>query len=501
MDWRAPFRKAKPPQAQESCGRLPQRLLEAIAPLMGDRRPEVPETFLPTTNASDLGAIDQRLRACTSTAYATWAADTLQCILTCPMTDDARQSLLFVASAHYDGRERQKAVARLGAFPGYLSLVAALIRCADWVPQVRIAAREAATQLLRTSTADDALAAWPMVLRLQRWVRVSDGWLEENVEQWMLEASNRDVLQRARAAADPVVRAWAYRRSIERGAAPLHVEATMQPDPRIGLHALRHAQATCASAAIAAIATAGLHAPHPAVRRECLRTLALADPAAAAAALPHALLDRAAGVRRLAAYLTREHGADPRTVWRRALDQAGTDGALASLAQEAEPEDATRLRCYLFATRAAMRQHALKGLLRIGQTVSPNDIGRLLQCGGGRVLETLAVAVRDSAIALDTPLILHILGDAAVDDEGRARLRKLVGTSSLWDCLTRLLALPADSNRPWWLAAVDDWIGRSETYTPLGNLRKRTLLEAAAERAGELGPERTAKIRAALLRY
>lgn len=321
----------------------------------------------------------------------------------------------------------------------------------------------------------------------------------------MLDSANGDFLHRARAAASQKVRVWAYQKSIERGETPLLKQAVMQPDPRIGLHALRHSRATLSADSLAALAAFGLDAPHPAVRRECLRALASADDVATMAVLSRALLDRSAGVRRLAAYLSRQGGADARMSWRNALEHSSAYvpvGALASLAEEAEAEDAARLRNLLLAERSTVRRHALKGLLRIGQPISQEEIGRLLQLGGSRVLATLADAVRDGAISLDASLALGILADRQVDDDGRANLRRLLEAGGLWDCLECLLAMQVrDADRQWWLAAVDNWIGRSETYAPLGDTRKRALLEAIAERTVDLGPERAPKIQAALLRY
>ncbi|MXV09702.1 hypothetical protein DYQ93_01400 [Xanthomonas sp. LMG 8992] len=259
------------------------------------------------------------------------------------------------------------------------------------------------------------------------------------------------------------------------------------------------------AASMVAIAAAGMQAPHPAVRRECLHALASADPAKAAIALPHALLDRASGVRRLAAYLTRQQGADPRIAWRAALDQDSPDGrigALASLAEEAEPEDAARLRTRLFATRASVRQQALKGLLRLRQPIPSDATRRLLQLGGGRVMDTLTDAIRDSAVTFDAALIQHVLGDEATDAACRARLHKFMGIRGLWDGLTQLLALRvAEADRHWWLTAIDEWIDRSGRYTPLGELRKRALLDSIAERTADLPGERVMKILTAVLRY
>lgn len=493
------------PRPAERCAALPQRLLEALGPLMGQSRPDVAARFLHTVGADGLVAIDQRLRSYSSGAYSKWTPDTLRSIVTCPMANEERQSLLFVACAHHDGRERQKAVWHLGEFPGFLTLAAALIRSVDWVPQVQFAARDVVVRMLGACAAEDVLAAWPIVLRLQYRERSIDGWLAESVEGWMLNSANEDLLRRARTTASQKVRAWAYQKSIERGETQILPQAVMQPDPRIGLHALRHLQTTLDAESMAALAVSGLDAPHPVVRRECLRALASANSVTAMAELPRMLLDRSAGVRRLAAYLARQSGTDARMVWRSALDRPSPNvpiGALASLAEEAEAEDAVRLCSLLLAERSTVRRHALKGLLRIGQPISPEEMGRLLQLGGNRVLMTLFAAVRDNAIALDTKLVLSILAGQQANDDTRTNLRRLLEACGLWDCLEQLLALQVrDVDRQWWLAMVNDWIGRSETYAPLGDMRKRALLEATAERAVDLEPERVSKIQAALLRH
>ncbi|KAB8168045.1 hypothetical protein FKV24_016410 [Lysobacter maris] len=506
MDWRTSFRFPEIlVRAVNPCGALPRRLSDALNPLTGQGRPIDAARFLHTVGTDRLMVIDQRLRGYLSLAYCTWPSDTLRCIVTCPMSEEARQSLLFVACSHRDGREREKAVGHLGEFPGSLTLAAALIRSVDWVPQVRSAARDAVVRMLRTCAIDDVVAVWPIVLQLQHRERSTDGWLAEKVEGWAFASASDGFLCRARQAGGPDVRVWAYRKSLERGETSLLPQALMQPDPRIGLHALRHAQATLDARSMGALAASGLRAPHPVVRREGLRALAAVDVVAARAALPAALLDRSAGVRRLAAYLARQGGADARATWRAALDRPAAQahaGALASLAEDPQEEDAARFRRCLPETRSVVRQHALKGLLRIGQPIPPEVVGQQLQLGGGRVLATLAAAVRDSAIVIDPSLVRGILADPEVEDDGRVRLIGLLGFAGLWAGLKLLLAArTGDVDRQWWLAAIDDWIGRSETYAPLSDMRKRALLDATTERAAELGPTRVSQIQAALLRH
>lgn len=506
MDWRSLFRGhlAIPPGG-DPCTGLEQHLLDALNPFLGNNSPRFAARLLHTVGAPELLNIDVRLRAYASKAYGHWSSDTLRLIVSCPMPAGTRQSLLFVACAHRDGRERQKAVWHLAQFPGFLSIAAALIRSTDWVPQVQFAARDAVKQLLRTCVIEDVLLAWPIVLRLQGRERASDGWLSEHVERWLLDSPDGDHLRRALSAADRGVRVWAYQKSIERGDISLLPQALMQPNPRIGMHALRYAQATLDASDLASLANAGLDAPHPVVRRESLRALASVDQKAALDVMPHVLLDRSAGVRRLAAYLARQGGADPRSTWRDALGAFGVAapvGAMASLSEEAEVEDEALLRAHLLARRPILRLHALKGLLRTKRPLSPEEVNRLIQLGGRRVMPVLSNAVRDSAFPLDEALVLRTLADERTTGDGRANLRRLMQVGGLWDHLERLLTLRVvDADGQWFLDAIDDWIERSESYAPLGEVRKRRLLMLTAERVADLGLERASKMEGAIARH
>jgi hypothetical protein len=484
---------------------LAQHLVNALSPFMGDNTASFAPRLLHGVGPHALINIDMRLRAYSSPAYGNWSPATLRDIASCPMPSEARQSLLFVASSHRSGLEREKAVLQLAKFPGFLTLAAALIRSADWVPQVQSAARDAVSQLLKTCAVEDVISAWPIVLRLQQRERSSDGWLSETAERWMTGSLDGDRLRRARSAADEPVRIWAYQQSIERGEMSLLREALMQPNPRIGLHALRHAKGVLDAKSVAALASAGLVAPNPAVRRECLRALASADPMAASAILQRALLDRSAGVRRLAAYLTRQAGGDPRSAWRAALNRPSGNisvGALASLSEEAAGEDEPLLRGFLFAEPPAVRQHALKGLFRTGRLLSPEEISRILSLGGRRVMAVLCSAVRDSNISLDPESTLRILADRRTNDVGRANLGELIQIGGLWIHIERLLMLHVpDSDRSWWLTAVDGWIERSEAYAPLGEVRKSRLLQLTSRRAVDLGGERVSTIVGVVARH
>ncbi|GAB2514676.1 hypothetical protein [Lysobacter humi (ex Lee et al. 2017)] len=503
MSWRTLFGATRIP-GDDPCGALPQLLSDALNVALRPVKADGGVAELLHLPAEELLNVDRRLRAYRGAVYAAWSPHTLRHIASCPVQDEMRHALLFIACAQPDGRERQKAVWRLADFPAYLTLAAALVRCDDWAAPVRFAARDAVVRLLPLCQPVDVLAAWPLVLRLQKRKRAGDPWLEEAVEGWMLLPANAEVLRAALASNASVMRHWAYCRAIDRGG-DLWVSAVLQPDPRIGLYALVRAQTALDPVSLGDLAKAGLRAPHPVIRRESLRTLSGTDQAAAASMLPSALLDRSAGVRRLAAYLMRQKGLDPRLEWRSALDRAGLPfplGALASLSEAPEEEDDPRFRPLLTAARSQVRQLALRGVLHLSAPISPAELAGLLDMGGRRVIATLADAVRESAIWLDNALILSVLASGEARQARLQHLRTLLCIGGLWDRLDQLLALhvpPEHTN--WWLAAVDDWIRRSDTYAPIGDMRKRDLLAALATRATELQTPRVSRAAAALQRY
>lgn len=200
--------------------------------------------------------------------------------------------------------ECEEVLESLPKYPGRLTLAATLIRCSDWVPEVREAAQRVASQLLDRCTGGDVVAAWPLAIRLQSRGRVAKDWFSEHIEGWMLRQESSPWLLSLLHSPNTSARAWAYEKSIE-GNVSLSIDlldsAIRDPNPQIAFHALRYSLHRCDKARTKALANFGVEAPHPVVRRESLRALATLDSDVPRELLHRMLCDPSAGVRSLAA--------------------------------------------------------------------------------------------------------------------------------------------------------------------------------------------------------
>ena len=447
------------------------------------------QVYLRSLPPEMLFEVDERQRTYGSFVFQKWPASVLGRITSDDLAPDVRQALLFLSAAHRDGRVRQIALEALSDFPGYLTLAIALIRCADWVPEVRQVAQDAVERLLECCHGEEVLALWPLVLRLHARERASPAWFDARIEPWMFRGQSRPWLLRLLGSDNASVRVWAIARSLERGVEPgfdLLDIAMADPSPRIALHALRHAQRRHGEDRIRRLATSGLAAPHPVIRRESLRALSQLDAPLARETLLPRLSDRAAGVRSLAVYLLRDRYAeDPRPQWRGVLD--GSDdprspGALAALAEHAEPQDCARIRQWLTVSGNVIRSHALRGLLKAGGQLTEAELGGLVTSGGNHLLRQLSRSIRAGDVRLDIGAVVSMLTNQASTASTGINLRCVMQELGHWQRLELLLKLPLASKpvTVWRQEAITEWVRDADTYAPMGPSRRLQLLQLLA---------------------
>jgi len=465
--------------------------------------------YLRSLSAEKLFDVDEQLRSYYRAVFAHWPENTLSQVVS-ELDPSVRQSLLFLAAGHYNGRIRQKALWSIPEFPGYLTLAIALIRCADWVPEVSHAARDAVRRLLDSCSGEDVVAAWPLVLRLRSRERVPQDWLDTYVERWMLRSEALPCLRALLHSDNTVVRRWAIARSLDAGISPgfdLLEVALKDPSPAIGLHALRYAQQHCNAARVRAMAEASLLAPHPVIRREALRALATQDGALPRERLLDTACDRSPGVRILSAFLLRErYGEDVTAHLRSVLDCDGdrpTFGALVSLADQALPQDAPRMRRWLTSANGLIRMHSLRGLLKAQAQLTDEEFARLVTEGGARVMRFLSQSISAADIPFGMEPVTFAVTHPAATSETRGNLRRLLKRLPHWDRLTLLLQLQLgdDVTRDWWHQAVEDWTASSNQYAPMGPSRKAALLELLQARRTDLYDASYVLIESAIARH
>jgi hypothetical protein len=492
---------------------LESRLVASVVWLTPDDTEPAPEAahgFLRALPSQALFDVDERLRSWASPVFRDWPDGLVEQLASADIDTPLRHALLFLSAGHHNGHIREVAVRTLSDHPGYLTLATALIRCSDWVDQVREVAQAATSHLLAHTDGRNVVALWPLVLRLRTRERVSETWFTARVEGWMLQPSSHTWFRELLDSRHAPVRAWAFQRGLEQGidaGIDLLTAAMGDPDPRIGLHALRFA-ALDGDERVREFATMGLHAAHPLIRRTSLYLLSEREGGVSRDQLRGRLCDTAAGVRSLAAYLLRERYAeDAVAIWRDALDGA-TDraplGALNALADHAQPQDAGRFRRWLADNNSMVRASALRGVLKAGIAPDDRELSCLLVQGGNRVLAVLRRHVGLGDIALDAMRIAQLVADPSLSERASDDVRDLTLSLGHWPSLDRLLRFSDGGDgvlRAWWQAAVSAWVGTSNAYAPMGPQTGAKLLLALDARRDDLSPRDYATIRSAIERH
>ncbi|MGW3964037.1 HEAT repeat domain-containing protein [Amycolatopsis sp. NPDC005003] len=247
---------------------------------------------------------------------------------------------LVVAACSGDGYLREAAIHRLAVSPDPEALPLLLVRCVDWVPQVRAAARAAVVSKLDTS---GLRAMLPLLGVLRR--RQVDDWMTT-----LLREALPSMLEDALALEDRKTRRW------------LHGEAIgLLPRERLLDIAVRDpdfvVRAVCGNALLdgGECVEELLRAGVPKVR---MRALTLLGPEAAVAHLA----DRSSAVRSMAQALVLKAGGDPAAHYRA---MPVSFGVLAGLGETGTAADAGFLEGHLADDRPRIRRAAVRGLRRI----------------------------------------------------------------------------------------------------------------------------------------
>lgn len=118
-------------------------------------------------NSDGLVAMDLRMRETTSMEWSMdWRALRLEDLLARNLSPEACRAVLVFSTFHPNGYIREQAAAALGTDPQ--ALPAVLLRCNDWVAQVRQAALESLTHLLEIADAAEIAASLPILEKLRR---------------------------------------------------------------------------------------------------------------------------------------------------------------------------------------------------------------------------------------------------------------------------------------------------------------------------------------------
>jgi hypothetical protein len=401
---------------------------------------------------------------------------------------------LFVAACNGDGFMRQKALIAFRRFPSRLAFAAGLIRSTDWVAAVRDAGISLVNVVLPRLAPSDVVHSLELVVRLTDRVRAPhDGW-RAAVMPVLMAPAGREALWAA--VRDPVSSSELRRAAFEflelsetPNLAEVLSEAVADPDPCIGLWALRQSEGRLTRGQHVDVLKIALAADHAAVRLTALRMHVAAGVDDCAQTLRAALFDVSRGVRGFAAFeLKHAAGEDPLPGWRLAIDGADrrrSEVAMAALCEFGDSSDVERLAADLGRRNATIRAAVLAGLWRTGSAKLEAVLSEAVFDRSKLVLRQVNETFRRSNVSLDASTIDAAL--ARADDKLTANLFAFAQRLGKWEELEFLLrhAVRDDADRAGRAAdCIDHWV-RTEwrRFTaPSGEqVRRIASLSAAAQ--------------------
>ncbi|MFD4562226.1 hypothetical protein ACFWP5_49355 [Streptomyces sp. NPDC058469] len=364
---------------------------------------------------------------------------------------------LAIALCHRDGRIREAALQQAAAYPALLPLV--VVRCADWVEQVRERARELLRELLDVGDVGDvgtAVALAPLVLLFGR--RGRGAFAIELVDE-VLRRASREQLAPLFTHPDRAVRRFVYRLAVEEDLlSPAELARTAARDTDTVVQNL------CADAALAAVAKTGsydevleplLGARNPRARATGVTVLRAAGRAGRAEGF---LADRSGVVRACARYVVRQGGGDPLALYRAwCLAAEPAPGAVIGLAECGGRDDAALLWPLVSHPGAAVRARAVAGL----RVLDVGDVRRLLPSlddpAPGVVREATLALLPSAGLVPDGWLMERLAGGARPVRVAAFRLLDARGGIVRLRAAVAVLDDPDERLRAWGAQVVQRW--------------------------------------------
>ena len=282
------------------------------------------------------------------------------------------QAFLFVASCYPYGFIREQAMRALQDHRGPLAMPIALIRCGDWVAQVRAAAVDAFNGLAWTGPQSELFVHLDLLLRLRgRQCFQSEVW-DRAIEPKLLAPEAAEARWRATKREPASVRLFAYQlvsRADPERKTDLVAEALADHDVTVASWALRSINVLEGPEIATALAPALEH-HFASVRASAIRIVADRDLGDVRGTLQSALFDRARAPRAAAAFeLGHRFGVPAIDFWRDAIGSSDDQRriiATIALSDVAQAADAPIFERMLLHPRVTVRVAALRGLWRAG---------------------------------------------------------------------------------------------------------------------------------------
>jgi hypothetical protein len=373
-------------------------------------------------------------------------------------------------------------------YPGRPALVAALIRCDDWVPAVQKAALALLIRLVESERAELLFDHLSLLLRLQQRHRVSEHVWPAHIEPTLRARRFRDARWRSTKSADPDIRAFAYRlvfdadtdcsQEVLRGACgDLH--------PRVALWGLASIKAHVEGPSGLDLLRLAMRHNNAAVRADAVRKYAAMESGDLRVELERAIFDSSRGPRDAAAYWLGRlfHGSAPQR-WRVAIDsrdEAHVHIGVTALSYVAELEDVARLSPFLDHSSARIRALALRGLIRAKSPRADDWLRQALNDSSGLVVRcALNLLARDGQLL--TRAELESAYGGASNDRVRRQLLRASRRLEKWDALLFLVPLLSSADAGIAGEEIDHWLeAANRRFTALDSGTRASLMAHLAQ--------------------
>lgn len=390
---------------------------------------------------------------------------------------------LFCAGCHGDGRLRERALRLMRERPGRLATALALLRCDDWVRQVRDCAEASLRQIIATDPAA-LFAHFDLLLMLRARSRMQGGAWHRLIEPALLDPSHHTQRWAAFDSGSGKSRLFACTlilRADPKQAEALALRTLQHRDPVIACWGLRDLPRLSGVSLDETMLALALRHPHASVRAHALRARARHPDATYRALIQAYLLDPSTSVRNVAAYATRALGLEPRKSWRDALDQniePQNRNALLALSDCAEAIDLGRIAPWLQHRNGELRCAALRAALRCGIDEPVAHLRSALTSSSTKVV-AVALKLGTTVPAFMTRETLSNAYASAANNGARSRIIDATRQLDRWqalDCLLDCITHAPYANDT--LSALLAWERESgHRFAPLSADRKRTLLQ------------------------
>ena len=436
------------------------RLVEAIGGPLTDPAFEALFTLLNEIDARALARLASEIRARGSWRGLGWRALAQKDAQRLLAKHGPATPVAALLSMHPNGYIRETSVDALTHDSSALAVGALVLRCADWVPEVRDRAVIALDKRLQTSHAD--IIPWLPLLTADRSPRLDV--VRQGVAQRMAKASD-DELAAHFEQADPYVSRYLARllRSVHRS-----------PTPSIWHAVLRQDDAPTASILLGywldgeapiTLAEIALRSRVPSVRAAAVWRLGQSTRPHHVEMVESALFDASGSVRRTAQAAVGDRGVNPALIYRGLID-AGivrANGTL-GLAETGTANEATDVLISLLDDpRPAVRAAIAKGLRRFLPKDSLLDaLVRLLRDPSPRVAKAATRSLLSSARSIPDDRLWTDVDDADLPPHTAALAFQLLASPDVWrglDASLRVLASGPASLQEAVVARVDRLVG------------------------------------------